>query len=55
MIIEEVADRAPEALESTAGSLPRDFPLAVVDAVAEAITDRVRGLRLAGKVQDQNV
>ncbi len=55
MIIEEVADRAPEALEAAAAPLPGNFPSAVVDAVAEAVRDRVRGLGLASEVPDRNV
>ena len=46
-IIEDVAARAPKALETANANLPGDFPTSVVDAVSDSITDRLRGLDLA--------
>jgi serine/threonine-protein kinase HipA len=46
-IVEEVASRAKDALEETANALPKGFPPGVVDAVSEAVTDRLQGLVLS--------
>ena len=45
-LIEEIATKAPEALELTANVLPKGFPQAVVDIVSESAMDRLRGLKL---------
>lgn len=44
-VIEEVADLAPGALEATANRLPNNFPASVVDAVSDAVMDRLRSLK----------
>ena len=49
-IVEEIALLAPKALETSANALPKGFPMAVVDTVSEAVTDRVRGLKLTSAV-----
>ena len=46
-IVDEVAALAPSALEKSANAMPKGFSMAVVDTVSEAVTDRVRGLKLA--------
>lgn len=45
-IVQEIAWRVPEALETTTTNLPAGFPPGVVDAVCAAVLNRVRGLRL---------
>jgi serine/threonine-protein kinase HipA len=47
VIVEEIAARAPKALESANANLPKDFTTSVVDAVSDSITNRLRGLDLA--------
>lgn len=49
-IVEEIAALAPKAFETSASALPKGFPMAVVDTVSEAVTDRVRGLKLTSTV-----
>ncbi|MCE0507293.1 type II toxin-antitoxin system HipA family toxin [Roseivivax sp. GX 12232] len=49
-IVEEVAALAPKALETSENALPKGFPMAVVDAVSAAVTERVRGLKLTSAV-----
>jgi len=44
-IIEEVVERASDALEATANRLPDNFPDSVVDAVSDAVMDRLRSLK----------
>lgn len=44
-IIDEVAARAPDALETAASVLPHDFPDSVVEAVSEAVMNRLPRLR----------
>ena len=46
-IIEETAARAPEALEAAVSSLPKNFPVSIVEAVTEAVKKRITGLRLS--------
>jgi len=46
-IVQEIAERVPEALETATTNLPAGFPRGVVDAVCDAVLNRVRGLRLA--------
>ena len=43
-IIEEIAARAPEALDTAANALPKTFPQAIVDTVRKAIIERLGGL-----------
>lgn len=45
-IIEEVAARAPEAIDTAADALPKTFPQAIVDTVSKAITVRLGDLKL---------
>ncbi len=45
-IIDEVAERAPKALETSAQALPRNFSMAVADAVKDAVEARLRSLEL---------
>lgn len=49
-VIEEVAARAPEALEIAANTLPDGFPAAIVDSVSGALKGRLGGLRRSGAV-----
>ena len=49
-VIEEVAARAPEALDIAANALPDGFPTAIVDSVGMALKGRLGGLRLNGAV-----
>lgn len=49
-IIEEIEAKAPEALELTAKALPNEFPTAIVDTVSEALTHRLRALKLTNAV-----
>ncbi|MBM1817271.1 type II toxin-antitoxin system HipA family toxin [Pseudosulfitobacter pseudonitzschiae] len=44
-IIEDIAARAPEALDAAANVLPKAFPQAIVDTVGKAIMERVGGLK----------
>jgi len=46
-IIDEIAARAPEALDATANALPKTFPQAIVDTVSKAIMERLGGLKLS--------
>ncbi|MFD2857925.1 HipA domain-containing protein [Seohaeicola zhoushanensis] len=46
-IIEEIAARAPEALETAANALPESFPPAIVDIVSKAAMERLGGLKLS--------
>jgi len=46
-IIEEIAVRAPKALDSANANLPEELTSSVVDAVSESFTERLRGLDLA--------
>ncbi len=45
-LIEEVAERVPQALEMAAKNLPKEFPSAIVDDVSIAVLERTRGLNL---------
>lgn len=45
-LIEEVAAKAPEAVEATANALPQGFPTAIVESVNAAVMARLGGLRL---------
>lgn len=49
-IIEDIADRAPQALDSCASNLPNDFPPALAEAVHDAVLDRVGGLKASDLV-----
>ncbi|WP_425100978.1 type II toxin-antitoxin system HipA family toxin [Tropicibacter sp. S64] len=49
-VLEEVAARAPEALEIAGNALPDGFPTAIVDSVSMALKGRLGGLRLNGAV-----
>ncbi len=43
-IIEEIAARAPDAVEEAANALPETFPQAIVETVSKAVMDRLSGL-----------
>ena len=45
-IIEEVAEQAPRALETSIQALPGGFPMALVEAVQAAVGERLRGFQL---------
>lgn len=45
-IVEEIAAKAPEALDKTLGVLPTDFPPMIAEAVRGALMDRLRGLEI---------
>ena len=45
-IIEDVAERAPKALETSTQALHQGFPIAVAAAVKDAVEERLRGLDL---------
>lgn len=45
-LIEEVAERAPAALEATEAALPDDFPAAIPETVRDAVLARLRSLDL---------
>ncbi|UOA28899.1 type II toxin-antitoxin system HipA family toxin [Pseudosulfitobacter sp. DSM 107133] len=45
-LIEEIAARTPEALDTVASVLPKAFPQAIVDTVGKAIMGRLDGLKL---------
>ncbi|MCZ4368804.1 type II toxin-antitoxin system HipA family toxin [Sulfitobacter dubius] len=45
-LIEGIAARAPEALDTAAQTLPKGFPQVIVDIVSKAILERLDGLRL---------
>ncbi|WP_435988282.1 type II toxin-antitoxin system HipA family toxin [Sulfitobacter sp. SH24] len=45
-LIDEIATRAPEALETAANALPKAFPQTIVDIVSRAVLDRLDGLKL---------
>ncbi|WP_278922457.1 HipA domain-containing protein [Pseudophaeobacter profundi] len=49
-IIEEIAARAPKALDGAANALPKTFPQAIVDTVSETIMARLGDVRLPDKV-----
>jgi len=49
-IVEEIAAKAPEALDKTLGVLPTDFPPMIAEAVRDALMDRLRELELEGPV-----
>ena len=49
-IIEEVAERAPKAVETSTQALPKGFPMAVADAVTAAVEERLRGLELTDAI-----
>lgn len=49
-IIEEVAERAPKALETSTQALPKGFPIAMAKAVTAAVEERLRGLELTDAV-----
>lgn len=49
-VIEEVAVRAPEALDFAANALPDGFPTAIVDSVGMALKGRLGGLGRSGAV-----
>ena len=46
-IIEEIAARAPKALDAAANALPATFPQAIVDTVAKGVIERLHGLKLS--------
>lgn len=43
-ILEEIAARAPDAVEEAANALPETFPQAIVETVSKAVMDRLSGL-----------
>ncbi len=45
-IVEEIAAKAPEALEAASRNLPSDFPPMIAEAVDDAVMYRLRGLEL---------
>ncbi|MFG6547008.1 type II toxin-antitoxin system HipA family toxin [Sulfitobacter sp. 1A10445] len=45
-LVDEIATRAPEALETAANALPKAFPQTIVDIVSRAVLDRLDGLKL---------
>lgn len=45
-IIEEIAEQAPKALETSTLALPNGFQMAVVETVHEAVMTRLGGLKL---------
>ncbi len=45
-IIEEIAARAPDAVEEAANALPETFPQAIVETVSKAVMDRLSGLMM---------
>lgn len=49
-IIEEIAAIVPDALDTAANALPREFPPAIVDIVSKAVMDRLDGLKLTDTV-----
>ena len=52
IIIEEIANKAPAVIETATAPLPKGFPSTVVDAVGEAIINRLRGLQLTRTMND---
>ncbi|UWQ35369.1 type II toxin-antitoxin system HipA family toxin (plasmid) [Leisingera sp. M527] len=46
-LIEDIAERAPKALETAAESMPAGFPTDVVEAISEAVYERLVGLQSA--------
>ncbi|MBY6141972.1 type II toxin-antitoxin system HipA family toxin [Leisingera daeponensis] len=46
-LIEDIAERAPKALETAAESMPAGFPTDVIDAISEAVRERLGGLQSA--------
>lgn len=49
-IVADIEAKAPVALEMAAKTLPKGFPMAVVDIVSDAVNDRLRGLQLTDAV-----
>ncbi|MTH80019.1 type II toxin-antitoxin system HipA family toxin [Paracoccus aestuariivivens] len=50
-IIEEIAARAPAALDTAAKALPKTFPQAIVETVGKAVMERLGCLKLSDAVQ----
>ncbi|WP_245597307.1 HipA domain-containing protein [Leisingera caerulea] len=46
-LIEDIAERAPKALETAAESMPAGFPTDVIEAISEAVYGRLSGLQSA--------
>ncbi|MFC4350229.1 type II toxin-antitoxin system HipA family toxin [Fodinicurvata halophila] len=45
-ILDEMAERAPQALDVAMAALPKDFPPAIPDAVHKAVMERASGLQV---------
>ncbi len=45
-VIEDVIDRATDAIDETANGLPKDFPIEIHDSVAKAVLGRLDRLRM---------
>ncbi len=50
-LIEDIAERAPKALETAAESMPTGFPPDVIEAICEAVCGRLGGLQSAAALQ----